>query len=86
MNNQSTQHRDLFEYYDEQPPNLRKITDKYLKKHERRNLGYDGLTEFHNKVYEIGYTFDFGLDAEPYGLRPIGVELHELKGWENIND
>jgi hypothetical protein len=26
------------------------------------------------------------LDAEPYGLRPIGVELEELEGWEHIND
>ena len=29
------------------------------------------------------HTVDSGLDAQPYGLRPIGVELNQLKGWEN---
>ena len=39
-----------------------------------------------NEIEPLGYTFDYYLDAEPYGLRPIEVELTELEGWENIND
>jgi hypothetical protein len=31
----------------------------------------------------LGYTFDYFLDASPYGLRPIGTELEELEGYEN---
>ena len=38
------------------------------------------------EIEPMGYVFDFYLDAEPYGLRPIGVELNELEGWEHIND
>ncbi len=29
---------------------------------------------------------NYYLDAEPYGLRPIGMELEELEGWEHINN
>jgi len=42
-------------------------------------MDYEELRKFQNEVEEIGYTFDFGLDADPYGLRPIGVKLEELK-------
>jgi tetratricopeptide (TPR) repeat protein len=45
---------------------------------------YDMIKKFHDEVYEIGYTFDSGLDAEPYGLRPIGIELNQLEGWEDM--
>jgi hypothetical protein len=39
-----------------------------------------------DEIEPLGYTFDYFLDAEPYGLRPIGVELVELEGWEHVND
>lgn len=47
---------------------------------------YLELARLVNLIEPLGYTFDYGLDAEPYGLRPIGMELVELEGWEHIND
>jgi len=38
------------------------------------------------EIEPLGYIFDYYLDADPYGLRPIGVELNELEGWEHINN
>lgn len=85
---QITQYYDLFEYYEKQPEELKPIVDKYLEMLENGNYEedtYQLLKKFHDEVYEVGYTFDFGLDASPYGLRPIGVELNQLKGWEDID-
>ena len=44
---------------------------------------YKELARLVNAIEKYGYTFDYYLDAEPYGLRPIGVELKELEGYEN---
>jgi hypothetical protein len=43
---------------------------------------YSELAEMHHRTELLGYTFEYYLDAEPYGLRPMGVELHELDGFE----
>jgi hypothetical protein len=45
---------------------------------------YEELDRVTNELEEIGYTFDYYLDADPYGLRPAGVELQELEGWEHV--
>ena len=47
---------------------------------------YQELDRLLAELEPLGYTFDYYLDAEPYGLRPIDMELVELEGWENIND
>lgn len=47
---------------------------------------YHELDRILAEIEPMGYTFDYYLDAEPYGLRPIGMELVELEGWEHIND
>lgn len=47
---------------------------------------YHELARIIEEIEPMGYTFDYYLDAEPYGLRPIGVELNELEGWEHIDD
>lgn len=43
---------------------------------------YKELARLVNAIEKYGHTFDYYLDAEPYGLRPIGVELKELEGYE----
>jgi hypothetical protein len=47
---------------------------------------YHELDRLLSELEPLGYTFDYYLDAEPYGLRPIDMELVELEGWENINN
>ena len=47
---------------------------------------YHELGRLLDELEPLGYTFDYYLNAEAYGLRPIGMELTELEGWENIND
>lgn len=48
-------------------------------------MDYAGTTQFLQEVEAVGYIFDYGLDNEPYGLRPIGVELNEVEGFEDAD-
>lgn len=77
--------KDLFEYYEEQPKELKTICDKWQEK-SVDGLSYIDCEDFLEEVEAIGYTFNYGLDAEPHGLRLIGIELNQLKGWEDIDN
>jgi len=68
---------DLFQNYDEQPEELAEITNFYMQKFNEDDYDYEDSQNFLKEVEAIGYTFDYGLDNEPYGLRPIGTELNE---------
>lgn len=59
---------DLFEDYEDQPEEVSAILSKY----EQEDNNYDTLNDLLAELNQIGYTFEFGLDAEPYDLRKIG--------------
>lgn len=84
MNNEpnTEKNKDLFEHPELMPKELSDTLHRWSDR-VQDGLNYVDITELHNEVYAIGYTFDSGLDAGPYGLRPIGVELNELEGWED---
>lgn len=68
----------LFEDYQNMPNKLAKIVDRYEQAET-----YKELEAMKKEVESIGFTFDYYLDASPYGLRPIGVKLEQLEGFEN---
>jgi len=70
---------DLFEDYENIPANVQAILNDY----ELEDSDYNTLNDLQNELAEVGYTFEFGLDAEPFALRPIGVEVNELQGYED---
>ena len=55
---------DLFEQYETLPNKVRLIIDTMEQ-------SYQGLLESKRKLNEIGYSFEWGLDAVPYNLRKI---------------
>lgn len=73
---------DLFEDYENIPEEVQEILNEY----ELEDNSYDVLDELLNRLEAVGYTFSYGLDAEPFGLRPIGVNLNELEGYEDEPD
>lgn len=73
--------RDLFETPELIPQDVQAILETF---NEDTPNTYEELNRLTNELGVIGYTFDYYLDAEPYGLRPIGVELQELEGWEHV--
>jgi hypothetical protein len=75
--------KDLFETPDLMPIDVQIVLESF---DEDAPNTYHELQRLVDEIEPLGYTFDYFLDAEPYGLRPIGVELVELEGWEHVND
>ena len=75
--------KDLFETPDLIPIDVQIVLESF---DENASNGYHELQRLVNEIEPLGYTFDYFLDAEPYGLRPIGMGLEELEGWEHVND
>ena len=75
--------KDLFETPELIPNEVQAVLETF---DENCANTYHELDRILNLIEPMGYTFDYYLDAEPYGLRPIGMELIELEGWEHINN
>jgi hypothetical protein len=78
---------DLFEDYENIPPKLQAILEKYEYAFE--NGDYRGLQKALEEANKIGYTFEYYLDGQAYDLRKIGekgkseVEEYALGGRVN---
>ncbi len=70
--------KDLFETPELIPTEVKAIMDTFNDYSGNEYLELDRIV---NELNEIGYTFDFYLDAEPYGLRPINIKIEELDGY-----
>ena len=79
---ETTKHVCLFENYEQQPIELKTITEKWSEKYESEGLDYSDTALFLKEVEAIGFTFDYFLDNEPFALRPIGVKLNQIIGYE----
>lgn len=72
--------KDLFETPELIPQDVQAILETFNEDADP----YHELDRVRDEIFELGYTFDYYLDADPYGLRPVGVELQELEGWEHV--
>lgn len=59
---------DLFENLDFVPATVAKVINKNLPD---EGANYEQLYETKKQLNELGYTFDFGLDAVPFNLRKL---------------
>lgn len=74
--------KDLFETPDLIPIDVQIVLETF---NEDCANTYHELQRLIDEIEPLGYTFDYYLDAEPFGLRPIGVKLVELEGWEDVD-
>ena len=74
---------DLFEDYENIPPKIQEILDFYEEDFQDGN--YNGLSKALKEVEANGYTFEYYLDGEAYGLRPKNVPLNQIKGYEEYS-
>jgi hypothetical protein len=58
--------KDLFEYPEQQPAKVRKVLWSYGFCHD-----YEGCQLLVQKLNEVGYTCEYGLDASPYNLTKL---------------
>ena len=75
---------DLFEDYENIPANVQMILDEYSESFEDGD--YIGMSKAQDELEQIGYTFNFYVDGDAYGLRPIDVKLSQLKGYEDSDE
>lgn len=73
--------KDLFETPELIPSDIQAILDSF---DEQSSNKYKELDRLVNEIELIGYTFDYGMGAQPYGLRLICVKLNELEGYEYL--
>lgn len=73
--------KDLFETPQNMPAELRAIFHRYAMQ-IMRGASYEILEAMHTETLSVGFTFEYYLDAEPYGLRPTGTPLSALEGYE----
>jgi hypothetical protein len=76
---------DLFDTPEDMPAELQALFSIWTLR-IMCGLSYSEIAQMLTETEAIGYTFDYYLDAEPYGLRPIGTPLHELEGWEEFKE
>lgn len=73
----------LFENYNEMPKELAEVVNKFSPLYESGDADYNTTSEFYDACINIGYTFNWYLDNEPFGLRPLGVKLTDLEGFDD---
>ena len=75
--------KDLFETPELIPSDVQAILESFNEESENTYLELDRIID---KLEDIGYTFEYWLDGESYGLRPINIKLEELEGYVHINN
>jgi hypothetical protein len=73
--------KDLFETPELIPNEVQAVLDTFNEDAD----SYQELSRLVSELEPLGYTFDYYLDAVPYGLRPIGVELEDLETYPIVN-
>jgi len=58
---------DLFEHYDQLPPNMIALLGEYSE----MDATYENCRELLAKTTQLGYDFEWGLDAIPYDLKKL---------------
>ena len=61
---------DLFDTPEKLPRHIQRIIESYGERMDDMD-GYAWCKAFLNEINEWGYTFDYGLDAEPFNLKKI---------------
>jgi hypothetical protein len=59
--------KDMFAHYDELPTEIKEVLDKYA---EMDNT-YENCGNLVDELEVLGWTCEYGLDAEPYDLRQL---------------
>ena len=76
---------DYFEHYDKLPKKMQSILDGYFEKYEKGEVDYKDTKKLLKSVEKEGYTFEYGLDNEPYDLKKFS-KMHPLNKYISKNN
>lgn len=57
----------LFNYINQLPVKVQAVVLEYAKD----DLTFEECKQFQDELEQLGYTFDYGFDCVPYGLRKL---------------
>ena len=77
--------KDYFEHYDELPKEILNLINIYQEYSEEEPVSLKYLKDTLANFEKLGWTFDFGLDMEPYDLTPLS-DLDEGNGGAEQDD
>lgn len=63
--------QDLFEKWETLPANVLAIIERMEAERDTQHWDYATCKHYRKELEKLGYTYSFGLDAEPYNLRKI---------------
>ena len=66
-NDDDDEEEDLFNNWDELPNELKEI----FNSHSSEQGNYESCEKLLKEIEPLGYTFQYGLDGEPFGLKKI---------------
>jgi hypothetical protein len=72
--------QDTPEEYDRLPPVMADLCDRYMERYEEEDP-YVVVKEMFQVANSLGWTFDYYLDAIPYGFKLIGEEESFFDRW-----
>jgi hypothetical protein len=79
---------DGFEDHENLPEDVKALLDIWSDRLSHGQGGYDAVGDMLDDFENLGWTFDFGLDGEPYGLRPMNGDQNEMNenqaDWERF--
>ncbi|MDV3950568.1 hypothetical protein CMT75_18800 [Elizabethkingia anophelis] len=68
---------DVVDGFENVPKELEEVMGKWQQKIEN-GLDYNDCVNFQKECEALGYTFDYGLDSEPFNLRSIDIKEHNI--------
>jgi hypothetical protein len=75
---------DLFEDYENIPAEVQMILDEYSESFEDGD--YIGMSKAKDELEQIGYTFNYYVSGDAYGLRPTNIKLSQIQGYEDEDE
>ena len=63
--------------YEDFSPKMQALCDKWEEVYNDKGLDYKDCKKFLEEAEEIGYTFEYGLDAEPFNFQVEDILLNK---------
>ncbi|MCT4135656.1 JAB domain-containing protein [Elizabethkingia anophelis] len=68
---------EIVDGFEQIPQELEKVMEKWQEKIDN-GLDYEDCANFQKDCEDLGYTFNYGLDAVPFDLRPIDIKEQNI--------
>jgi hypothetical protein len=65
---------DLFYWQKDLPEDVASVVESYEQKYLNGDMDYADTKQYLQDLHHLGYTFEYGLDNEPFNLQKINIK------------